>query len=45
MIKELIHRVQERAKVITNDTAVLLVDLDNGESVTDVANIALLGEY
>lgn len=44
VIKELIHRVQERAKVITNDTAVLLVDLDNGESVTDIANTALLGE-
>ncbi|ARD88191.1 hypothetical protein A3305_07400 (plasmid) [Rickettsia amblyommatis] len=44
VIKELIHRVQERAN-ITDDNSVLLVDSKNDEAMTDIGKTDLLGEY
>ena len=44
VIKEFMQKVQDRAGFVSVDNAVLPVDSENGESMTDIAKTDLLGE-
>lgn len=44
VINEFMKKVQDRAGFVSVDNAVLLVDSENGESMTDIAKTDLLGE-
>lgn len=43
-IEEFMQKVQDRAGFVSVDNAVLLVDAENGEYMTDIAKTDLLGE-
>lgn len=45
VIKEFMQKVKERAGFVSIDNTVLLINTENDEAVTDVANTDLLGEY
>lgn len=45
VIEEFMKKVQDRAGFVSVDNAVLLVDSENDEAVTDVTKTDLLGEY